>query len=243
MEMADLVKRLMRKTSAQNEKQCCSTLLGKFANCLDTYQVMGRDWISENVWKLPPVRPVEEQEVLTCGGDIWLASGVESTHFIGDSKLTDEELLRTEEEGDPMDIGSEPDILMLTQNSIPQVQKPESEWIKPSPMSSSLKLTSPSKSVDLGSLQIRSPSKLLGLTSPSNTDLVKVFVSSKLTISKEILQIPISGCYSMLGMGKAAEGVMSSAEACHPKSTESALPATTGAYSSKTSQEASKNGY
>ncbi|KAH3831632.1 hypothetical protein DPMN_104902 [Dreissena polymorpha] len=54
-EITDLAKSLMRKTSSKNEKQRCSTWLGKFANCLDTYQVLSREWISEHVWKLPPV--------------------------------------------------------------------------------------------------------------------------------------------------------------------------------------------
>ena len=48
-EMADLAKKLMRTSTSKNEKQRCSSWLGKFANCLDTYQVMSRDWISKNV--------------------------------------------------------------------------------------------------------------------------------------------------------------------------------------------------
>ncbi|KAH3691238.1 hypothetical protein DPMN_193186 [Dreissena polymorpha] len=69
---------------------------------------------------------------------------------------------------------------------------------------------------------------------------MKVFISPKMTLSKKLLQRPMSVCYSLLGMGKTAEAVTSSAEGCRPKTIKSAFPVTTGAYSSKHSQETAK---
>ncbi|KAH3849483.1 hypothetical protein DPMN_091886 [Dreissena polymorpha] len=50
-----LAKDLMRKASSK-DKQKYSSWLGKFANGLNTYQIMGWNWISDNVWNLAPTR-------------------------------------------------------------------------------------------------------------------------------------------------------------------------------------------
>ncbi|KAH3850496.1 hypothetical protein DPMN_092908 [Dreissena polymorpha] len=100
-----LAKDLMRKASSK-DKQKYSSWLGKFANGLNTYQIMGWNWISDNVRKLAPIKTKTVQDYQPGTGSKDLRTNVERRQFLVSNEgtkevkevvLEEDELLKTKQ--------------------------------------------------------------------------------------------------------------------------------------------------
>ncbi|KAH3803099.1 hypothetical protein DPMN_156799 [Dreissena polymorpha] len=153
-----LDKDLMRKVSSK-DKQKYSSCLGKFANGLNTYQIMGWNWISDNVWKLAPIKTKTVQDYQPGTGSKDIRTNVERRLF----------LVSNEGIKDVKEVELDEEELLKNPNTVYEFNiDPDELLASPKPVQGIPKMSSPAKTRTL-TIQF-SPQKVkLGLSSESPT--------------------------------------------------------------------------